>query len=294
MIQDIAPHVYDRTYRRLAAGPQDCALCCAQGRVLLLREEGVWRVPRFADFPAGCAPRMTDARHIFRIDGTDCFLAEPPQGAPVPADEMLADCPLPEEFVWCSVQEVRAVRPMAAAFAAITALQLHRWYKSRSFCGRCGAPTEPSCTERAMVCPKCGLIEYPKICPAVIVAVSDGERLLVSRYRDRPFRGWALIAGFVEIGETLEDTVRREVLEETGLRVKNLRYYKSQPWSFSDTLLAGFYCDLDGSDAIGIEEDELSEALWLPRGEIPPRGNDVSLTAEMMERFRLGQDGLPV
>ena len=82
MIQDIAPHVYDRTYRRLAAGPQDCALCCAQGRVLLLREEGVWRVPRFADFPAGCAPRMTDARHIFRIDGTDCFLAEPPQGAP--------------------------------------------------------------------------------------------------------------------------------------------------------------------------------------------------------------------
>ena len=86
----------------------------------------------------------------------------------------------------------------------------------------------------------------------------------------------------------------REVLEETGLRVKNLRYYKSQPWSFSDTLLAGFYCDLDGSDAIRIEEDELSEALWLPRGEIPPRGNDVSLTAEMMERFRLGQDGLPV
>lgn len=75
---------------------------------------------------------MTDARHIFRIDGTDCFLAEPPQGAPVPADEMLADCPLPEEFVWCSVQEVRAVRPMAAAFAAITALQLHRWYKSRA------------------------------------------------------------------------------------------------------------------------------------------------------------------
>lgn len=67
-----------------------------------------------------------------------------------------------------------------------------------------------------MVCPKCGLIEYPKICPAVIVAVSDGERLLVSRYRDRPFRGWALIAGFVEIGETLEDTVRREVLRRRG------------------------------------------------------------------------------
>lgn len=106
----------------------------------------------------------------------------------------------------------------------------------------------------------------------MIVAVSDGERLLVSRYRDRPFRGWALIAGFVEIGETLEDTVRREVLEETGLRVKNLRYYKSQPWSFSDTLLAGFYCDLDGSDAIRIEEDELSRgALAAARRDSAPR-----------------------
>ena len=91
-----------------------------------------------------------------------------------------------------------------------------------------------------------------------------------------------------------EITDAARMVRETGLRVKNLRYYKSQPWSFSDTLLAGFYCDLDGSDAIRIEEDELSEALWLPRGEIPPRGNDVSLTAEMMERFRLGQDGLPV
>ena len=146
MIQDIAPHVYDRTYRRLAAGPQDCALCCAQGRVLLLREEGVWRVPRFADFPAGCAPRMTDARHIFRIDGTDCFLAEPPQGAPVPADEMLADCPLPEEFVWCSVQEVRTVRPMglyAGVCQGVQAPQQRRCQQRTQQPGQQHAPATP-------------------------------------------------------------------------------------------------------------------------------------------------------
>ena len=153
---------------------------------------------------------------------------------------------------------------------------------------------EKSRIERAMVCPACGNTVYPKICPAVIVAIHDGDRLVLTKYKDRPVKHYALVAGFNEIGESIEETVHREVLEETGLRVKNLRYYKSQPWSFSDTLLAGFYCDLDGSDAIRIEEDELSEALWLPRGEIPPRGNDVSLTAEMMERFRLGQDGLPV
>ena len=86
----------------------------------------------------------------------------------------------------------------------------------------------------------------------------------------------------------LEDTVRREVFEETGLRVKNIRYYKSQPWGFTDTMLSGFYCTLDGSDRITLQESELSEAVWLRRQDIPPRDNDVSLTSEMIEHFRLG------
>ena len=137
-----------------------------------------------------------------------------------------------------------------------------------------------------MVCPKCGLIEYPKICPAVIVAVSDGERLLVSRYRDRPFRGWALIAGFVEIGETLEDTVRREVLEETGLRVKNLRYYKSQPWALSGSLLAGFFCELDGDDTISLQEDELSVGKWAHADDLELEDDGISLTREMILKFK--------
>ena len=141
-----------------------------------------------------------------------------------------------------------------------------------------------------MVCPDCGLIEYPKICPAVIVAVINGDKLMVTRYADRPFRGWALIAGFVEIGETLEDTVRREVMEEVGVKVKNLRYYKNQPWSFTDTLLCGFYCDLDGDDTVTLDTAELKEAHWLSREELPPRQNEASLTAEMMERFRLGEE----
>ncbi|MBR0328228.1 MAG: NUDIX domain-containing protein, partial [Selenomonadaceae bacterium] len=129
----------------------------------------------------------------------------------------------------------------------------------------------------------CGLIEYPKISPAVIVAVTDGDKLLLTRYADRPYRGPALIAGFVEIGETLEDTVRREVLEEVGLHVKNIRYYKNQPWSFTDTMLVGFYCDLDGEAEIHLDRNELCEGVWMDRSELPVRENDVSLTAEMIE-----------
>ena len=179
---------------------------------------------------------------------------------------------------------------MYQAFARITATQLHRWKESRRFCGRCGHETEDSKTERAVVCPFCGQTEYPKICPAVIVAVHDGDRLLLTRYRGRPFKKYALIAGFNEIGESIEDTVHREVMEEAGLRVKNLRFYKSQPWVFTDTLLMGFVCELDGSDKITVQESELAEAAWHLRSELPEDHSNISLTGEMIECFRQGKE----
>ena len=122
------------------------------------------------------------------------------------------------------------------------------------------------------------------------IAGNHGDKLLLTRYANRPFRGYALIAGFVEIGETLEDTVHREVMEEVGVKVKNLRYYKNQPWAFTDTLLTGFYCELDGDPDITLDHNELCEGVWLSREEIPSRENDISLTAEMIERFRKGEE----
>ena len=116
----------------------------------------------------------------------------------------------------------------------------------------------------------------------------NGDRLLLTRYRGRAFQKYALIAGFHEIGETIEDTVRREVMEETGVRVKNLRFYKSQPWVYSDSLLMGFIAELDGPDKITMQEDELSEAAWFRRSDIPAEHSHISLTGEMIERFRQG------
>ena len=273
MIQDIAPHRLDRRYDTRPAADGDIALCYQKGTVLLEVAGEDYALPRF-----GKQLPVSDARHLFELDGDDCFMVMNP-----PAEA-------PEGCRYVPYMELRAVRPQEVAFAAITGAQLHRWYGSRKFCGRCGQKMQPSDIERAMVCPDCGLIEYPKICPAVIVAVINGDKLMVTRYADRPFRGWALIAGFVEIGETLEDTVRREVMEEVGVKVKNLRYYKNQPWSFTDTLLCGFYCDLDGDDTVTLDTAELKEAHWLSREELPPRQNEASLTAEMMERFRLGEE----
>ena len=125
-------------------------------------------------------------------------------------------------------------------------------------------------------------MEYPKLSPAVIVAVRNGDKLLLSKYAGREFTNYALIAGFAEIGEPIEDTVRREVMEEVGLKVKNIRFYKSQPWSFSDTLLFGFFCDLDGDDTIRLDEEELALAEWQERSQIPDDAYEISLTREMM------------
>ena len=139
-----------------------------------------------------------------------------------------------------------------------------------------------------MHCTACGQVEYPKICPAVIVGVVHQDKLLLTKYAGRAFKRYALIAGFAEIGETIEETVKREVMEEVGLNVKNLHYYKSQPWSFSDTLLMGFYAELDGEETIRLDENELSVAQWCTREEIP-EDDGISLTREMMRVFKEGR-----
>ena len=128
---------------------------------------------------------------------------------------------------------------------------------------------------------------------AFAIGGADGEKIVLTRYNGRTTALWALVAGFTEIGEPLEDTVRREVMEEVGLHVKNLRFYKSQPWSFTDTLLVGFWCEVDGDPTITVDHSELKEARWFGRDEIPLErtGDRVSLTGEMIEQFRL--HGIP-
>lgn len=141
---------------------------------------------------------------------------------------------------------------------------------------------------RALSCPSCRQTEFPKIAPAVIVGATSGNRLLLASYPN--YDKLALLAGFVEIGETLEETVRREVMEEVGLKVKNIRYYKSQPWAISDNLLVGFFCDVDGSDEITFDAGELADARWLEREDIPLGSDyaDGSLTYEMIRHFKNG------
>ena len=279
MIQDIQPHHYDNSYHPRAPRAGDRFFFYREGQTLLSAASGLpftWE-----ELPGEVQLALPPYTYLFTIDRVGFFwLHSLPAG-------------LEEKVLPVKDTAFRTLQPGWLAFASITASQLHRWYGNNRFCGRCGGAMEPDKVERAMRCPACGNLVYPTISPAVIVAVTHGSRLLLTKYspQNRPgsTRNYALIAGFAEIGEPLEDTVHREVMEEVGLKVKNLRFYKSQPWSFSGCLLSGFYCDLDSEDeSVTLQEDELGEGTWFDRSELPQGGSLISLTWEMIERFRQG------
>lgn len=275
MLQDLYPHIYHNEISWKQPEPEDYALIFTPDRtVYCCVQNGELTLPRIRDIGTFDAAA---AQYAFCIDRTAYYLVGAhPEAA--------------EPFSYLPSAQLRSMtaHTSTALFAAAAGESLFRWYSSQQFCGRCGRRMKKSTVERAMVCPACGNTVYPKICPAVIAAVHDGDRLLLTRYRGRAFKKYALIAGFNEIGESIEDTVRREVLEEAGVHVKNLRFYKSQPWVFTDTLLMGFFCELDGSDRITMQESELSEAGWFHRSALPEEYSHISLTGEMIDQFRLG------
>ena len=187
-----------------------------------------------------------------------------------------------------TLRVLRRTKPKEECYAGETAYHLYVWYRDNSFCGRCGEHFEYSHKERAMLCLSCGNVVYPKIAPAVIVGIlnSSGDKIVMTRYAGREYKGHALVAGFCEIGETAEDTVRREVLEEVGLHVRNIRYYKSQPWGFDSNLLFGYYCTADEDEPIHMDDGELAKAVWISRDEIGEEERNLSLTAEMIMHFK--------
>lgn len=274
MIQDIAPSRLINRFENKRPSPGSAAMVF-RGNALLAAydaENQALRFPSFREMPENAA-----AVYLFRLNERDFFL-------------MQDDVSVPTGYAYLSLPAIRgfALRGNADIFAVYSAYHLHQWYASSRFCGRCGAKTEHSQTERAMVCPACGNTIYPRINPAVIIGVTNGDRLLLTKY-NRGYAHNALVAGFTEFGETLEQTVSREVMEEVGLRVKHIRYYKSQPWGVAADILAGFFCQVDGDDAIRMDDSELKYAEWVRREDIILQPNDYSLTNEMMRLFKENQ-----
>lgn len=278
MIQDIEPRVLHNEYKDNKAKPEDLFLAYQENCVLVKEDKDKLWYPSFADFSKKHPHLMEEAQFLFTIDDLNYYLVE---------EEELDNVP---GWTYVSGTRFRSERKYWRSFAGVLGLQLNRWYTNHKYCSRCSKPMIRSRNERMLYCESCGFTAYPVISPCVIVGVYDGDRFLLTKYKGREHRNYALVAGFNEIGESLEETVRREVMEETGLKVKNIRYYKSQPWPFTDTLLSGFFAELDGDDTIHLEEDELSVGVWINRDDIPKPDTTISLTAEMIEVFRSSKD----
>ena len=274
MLQDMPFGRLENEYRLRKAGEKDRVLCFRQGQVLLHRaEDDGLTLPVAGQLPC----QREGLCYGFRLGEEDHYLC-------------LEDGPDCAGFAYESVRPLRQLKSKEVCFAIMTGWHLYNWYRANRFCGCCATPTVQDDKERMLRCPSCGQMIFPKISPAVIVAVTDGDKLLLSKYAGRSYTRYALLAGYTEIGETLEQTVQREVMEEVGLKVKNLRYYKSQPWGVDGNVLMGFFCDLDGDGTIHIDENELSMADWYSRDALPAKDDGISLTREMIRVFEEGRE----
>ncbi|MCM1467240.1 MAG: NAD(+) diphosphatase [Alistipes sp.] len=291
MIQDIGPKHLDNQYKEKTARDTDYVMFFCLGEDALAGGRGILcgqdvehtEFMTYGELCGLCESRrveLPDCTYLFAVDERSYFLPDIGSFAAKNISRMQ------DKYSFCNMFELRRRAPMEQVLAGATAWHLFLWYRSGRYCGVCGAKMEHDGKERMLRCADCGNMVFPRIAPAVIVAVTDGDRILMTKYAGREYKRYALIAGFTEIGETVEETVRREVMEETGIKVKNISYYKSQPWGFDGNLLLGYFCELDGGGEIHMDESELSVAEWMDYRDMPDYHEGLSLTEEMMNIFK--------
>lgn len=168
--------------------------------------------------------------------------------------------------------------------AVITAKQILTWDRNFRFCGQCGQPTIELSDERAKVCTNCGLTNYPRLSPSIIVSIIRDDRILLARSKRFPAGMYSVLAGFVEPGETLEECIQREVFEEVGIEVKNIHYFGSQNWPFPHSLMIGFTADYSRGE-IRIDNNEIVDAKWFTAGNLPKLPGSYSIAREIIDHF---------
>jgi len=233
--------------------------------------------PSWARLPATTTPRSLGLEplrtlYLGQLGGSHCFAAE-----------AVADAPPPGGFGWHGLRALFTVLDDAQFALAGRALQLLEWDRTHQFCGRCGTPTAPRTKERSRECPACGLVAYPRLAPAVMALVRRlPDEILLARSPRFPPGMYSAMAGFVEPGETLEQCLEREVLEEVGVRVRNLRYFASQPWPFPHSLMIAFVADWENGE-ISADPLEIEAAAWFKIRNLPQLPAPISIARRLID-----------
>jgi NAD+ diphosphatase len=212
-------------------------------------------------------------QYLGLLNGRHCYSAELPDEAHSP-----------EGWTFQGLRRVYGLLNEEIFWTAGRAIQVAAWDRDHQFCGRCATPTQMLPNERAKICPNCGLHSYPRISPAIIVLIEREDKILLARSHRHPPDRFSVLAGFVEPGETLEEATAREIYEEVGIRVKNIRYFGSQPWPFPNSLMIAFTCEYAGGDIV-LEEAEMAEAGWFTADNLPKIPPTLSISRQLIDWF---------
>lgn len=198
------------------------------------------------------------------------------------------DVPVPEGLTCSGIRELVGVIPDEELAIAGLAVQVTDYDRTTRFCGMCGAPTRPARTERAKVCTACRHVTYARLSPAIIVVVKNRDTILLVRGNQAPPGRYSLVAGFVEPGETIEHAVHREVQEETGIAIANVRYIASEPWPFPNSLMLGFVADYAGG-TVTPDGIEIASAGWFDCNNLPKLPPNLSISHHLMAAWVSGK-----
>jgi len=252
-----------------------------QGDKLLVHQEtDRVSIPLLADFTELRLPVLRQ-HYLGHLDGGHCYTVE-----------LAGGITLPGGMTFEGLRHVYGRMDEDLFWVAGRAVQIIDWDRTHQFCGRCGIPTNLHPTDRARECPQCGLLNFPRLAPAIIVLVQRGHEMLLARARRFPTAMYSTIAGFVEPGETLEEAVVREVKEESGIAVKDVRYFGSQPWPFPHSLMVGFTAVYESGE-ITLGDEENIDAGWFSADHLPPLPGRISIARKLIDWFLEEQGKLP-
>ena len=238
-------------------------------------------VPFLIDFAELGLPAASQ-HYLGRLDHRHCYAVELAEGDPPPAG-----------MAFKGLRQVYGLLDEDLFWVAGRAVQIVDWDRTHQFCGRCGIKMKTHPTERAKECPRCGLSHFPRLAPAIIVLVERGHEMLLARARRFPTVMYSTLAGFVEPGETLEEAVLREVKEETGIAVKDVRYFGSQPWPFPHSLMIGFTASYESGE-ITLHDEENIDARWFSADNLPPLPGKISIARQLIDWFLEKQGESPI
>jgi len=276
MIHEIFPNLFNNQFLTINSIDDDDYILHYNENSLLLKKNGnEFEIPKKKDFPN--LLETIEKSFLFKLNHVSCFLV---WNLGEKDDRM---------FVYKEVNFFRTFKQKEIAWICIVGFQLMNWYLLNKYCGRCGSKTNEKTDERAIVCSKCKTVIYPKISPAIIVAIICNNKILLACNSNFSENWYSLLAGYADIGESLEETIVREVKEEVGLDVSNIRYYKSQPWPYSGSMMIGFFATADDAQPICIDNKEITDAKWFARNDLPNHPTNLSIAGEMIEMFERGE-----